>query len=304
MEESGRRAFLKKVACGGLAIPLVGSRILSRQEETKFRIRRDDMNYRRLGRTNLYISEICLGGSPVPERPVLFGAAERGVNYFDTSDSYMNGNSERELGRLLKEFGRDNIYVATRFHLRRNWSENTIIKSVEGSLERLQTDYVDVLGVHGASNPDDLIDERVLSAFERLKAQGKCRFNGLSCHENHHRVVTAAVESGHYDMILLGYNVFDIKVNEQEVKTYEDYLDACGLRKLISLAKAKDVGIIAMKTLKVGGRRQNLEKYMPGSVSRYQASLKWALDNPDISGVATEMLNFKELEEDLGAVES
>lgn len=303
MEDRTRRSFLKKVICSALTVPVVAKRVLSAQEEPKPRIRSSGMNYRRMGRTNLYVSEICLGGSPVPERPVLFSAAERGVNYIDTSNSYMNGNSEREIGRLLKEFGRDKIHVSTKFHLRRNWNEDTIIKSVEASLERLQTDYIDVLCIHGASHPDDLTDERVLRAFEQLKKQGKYRFNGLSCHENHRQVVTAAVESDRYDMILLGYNVFDITENEQEVKVYDDYLEACGLRELIALAKTKDVGIIAIKTLKVGGRRQNLGKYMPGSTSRFQASLKWALDNPDISGVATEMLNFKELEEDLAAVE-
>lgn len=302
MEEKSRRSFLRKAACGAFAIPMAAKRVLRAQDKPKLSIRRDDMKYRRLGRTNLYVSEICLGGSPVPERPVLFGAAERGVNYFDTSNSYMNGNSEREIGRLLNEFGRDKIHVATKFHLRRNWSKNTIIESVETSLKRLHTDYIDVLCIHGASHPDEVSDERVMSAFEQLKKQGKYRFNGLSCHENHHRVVTAAVESGSYDMILLGFNVFDITETEEDVKVYEDYLEACGLRKLIALAKAKDVGIIAMKTLKVGGRRQNLKKYMTGSASRYQAALKWALDNPDISGVATEMLNFKELEEDLAAV--
>jgi hypothetical protein len=260
------------------------------------------MYYRRLGRTNLLVSEISLGGSPIPEWPILLQAFERGVNYIDTSHSYQNGNSERQIGRLLNEVGRDKVLVGTKFHLRRNWSEKSIISSVEGSLGRLNTDYLDVLLIHGAGNVEHLDDERVLSAFEKLKEQGKYRFKGLSCHSNHHEIVKTAVECGHYDMIQLGYNVFDIQESDKEIKTYDDYLDACGIRRLIALAKSKDVGIIAMKTLKIGGRRQNLEKYRTGSTTIYQAMLKWVLENRDISSAVIEMLTFEELEEDLAVI--
>ena len=260
------------------------------------------MFYRRLGRTNLLISEIALGGSPVPDMPILLQAIERGVNYIDTSQSYQNGNSERQIGQLLKLVGRDKVQVGTKFHLRRNWSEETIISSVEDSLGRLNTDYLDVLLIHGAANEENLDDERVLSAFEKLKKQGKYRFRGLSCHSNHHKVVKKAVDCGYYDMVQLGYNVFDIQGTEKEVQTYDDYLGASGIKHLISLAKSKDVGIIAMKTLKVGGKRQNLEKFKTGTTSLFQAMLKWALENRDISAVVTEMLTFEQLEEDLAVV--
>jgi predicted aldo/keto reductase-like oxidoreductase len=103
-------------------------------------------------------------------------------------------------------------------------------------------------------------------------------------------------------MLLLGYNVFDIKETDTEIEVYDDYLDACGLRSFLSLARSKDIGIIAMKTLKIGGRRQNLKNYEEGTSSKYQAMLRWALDNENIASVATEMLTFTQLEEDLAAV--
>lgn len=262
-------------------------------------IREEGMAYRRLGRTNLRISEISLGGSPVPDQAILHQVVERGVNYIDTSHTYMNGNSERQIGRLLKDVGRDRVHVGTKFHLRGNWNEESIIKSVDGSLRRLQTDYLDVLLIHGASDPEHLTDERVLGAFDILKKQGKYRFCGLSCHSNHHEVVTKAVECGHYDMVQLGYNVFDIQPSEKDIEVYDDYLGASGTRKLIHLATSKDVGIIAMKTLKVGGKRQNLEKYKSGDTSIFQAMLKWALENQNISSVVTEILTFQQMEEDL-----
>jgi len=260
------------------------------------------MFYRRLGRTNLLISEISLGGSPLPEMPILHQAIERGVNYIDTSYSYSNGNSERQIGQLFKEIGRDKVYVGTKFHLRRNWSEESIMKSVDRSLGRLKTDYLDVLLIHGADNEKHLTDERVLGAFEKLKKQGKYRFRGLSCHSNHHKVVKEALDCGFYDMVQLGYNVFDIQETEEDIETYDDYLGQSGIRHLLALAKSKDVGIIAMKTLKVGGKRQNLEKYKTGTTTIYQAMLKWALENKNLTSAIIEMLTFEQLEEDLGVI--
>ncbi len=298
----GRRAFMRNILWGAFSASLASVGLHSGSQKPGQRVKKGQMFYRRLGRTNLMISEISLGGSPIPEWPILHQSFERGVNYIDSSHSYQNGNSERQIGRLLKEVGRDKVHVGTKFHLRRNWSEKSIISSVEGSLGRLDTDYLDVLLIHGAENVEHLDDERVLSAFEKLKKQGKYRFRGLSCHSNHHEIVKKAVECGLYDMIQLGYNVFDIQESEKKVQTYDDYLEACGIRRLISLARSKDVGIIAMKTLKIGGRRQNLEKYRTGTTTIYQAMLKWVLENRDISAAVIEMLTFEELEEDLGVI--
>ncbi len=296
-----RRAFLKNLVLMTSSATLASAGPLSGDKENN-RLQKGKMFYRRLGRTNLLVSEISLGGSPVPEQALLHQIIERGVNYIDTSCTYMNGNSERMIGRLCKSVGRDKVYVGTKFHLRRNWNEESIITSVNGSLRRLDTDYIDVLLIHGARNEEHLTDDRVIGAFEKLKKQGKYRFRGLSCHSNHHRVVKKAVECGYYDMIQLGYNVFDIQDTEKEIKTYDDYLGESGIRHLISLASSKDVGIIAMKTLKIGGRRQNLAKYKTGNTSLFQAMLKWALENKNLSSAVIEMLSYEEMEEDLSVV--
>ena len=142
----------------------------------------------------------------------------------------------------------------------------------------------------------------MLGAFEKLKKQGKYRFTGFSCHSDHHKVVKKAVDCGFYDVIQLGYNVFDIQETEKDIETYDDYLGQSGTRRLLALARSKDVGIIAMKTLKVGGKRQKLEKYKTGTSSIYQAMLKWALENKNIASVVAEMLTFEELEEDLAVI--
>lgn len=301
MPGADRRAFMKKAFWGTLSAAWGGASrsLIPPVPARPGRFARNGMFYRRLGRTGLEISEVSLGGSPLPDWAVLMQAVERGINYIDTSDSYQNGNSERAVGRLFKQFGRDKLFVHTRFHLRGSWSEQSIIQSVEGSLRRLATDYVDVLGIHGVSDPAQLTDERVLSAFEKLKKEGKYRFRGLSCHTNQQDVIPAAVECGLYDMVTMAYNVFDIQETEAEIETYDDYLGASGIRRLISLAHSQDIGVVAMKTLKVGGRRQNLAKYTTGDTTVFQAMLKWVLANPQISAAIVEMLTFSQLEEDL-----
>jgi len=260
------------------------------------------MVYRRLGRTGLLISEISLGGSPLPDERLFFRLIERGINYIDASESYENGNVERLIGRAFKTFGRDKLLVHTRFHLRKSFSEAGIIASAEASLRRLDTDHVEVLGIHGVEDPAHLTDERVQAAFEKLKAQGKCLFRGLTCHANQHVIIPKAVECGLYDMVQIGYNVFDILETEKDVRTYGDYLGESGIRKLIDLAHGKDVGVIAMKVLKVGGRRQDLAARKDGGAALFQAMLKWALENVKLAAVVTEILNEEEMKEDLGVI--
>ncbi|OGD10973.1 MAG: hypothetical protein A2Y86_04580 [Candidatus Aminicenantes bacterium RBG_13_62_12] len=296
-----RRKFLKNLALGGLASMsrMRGSpRPIGNQEPKD---KKSSLGYRRLGRTGLAVSEISLGGSPLPDWSLFREIIDRGVNYIDTSTSYSNGNSERQIGRLFKEIGRDKVFVCTKFHLRDDWDRSTILRSVEGSLERLKTDYVDVLSIHGAERPEDLLDEQVAAAFEGLKKEGKCRFSGLSCHSNHEKVIRTAVGSGRFDVVQVGYNVFDIEEPSQDVEAYDDYLDVSRMRDLIGMAAEHDVGVIAMKTLKVGGRRQNLDRYRAGTTSIFQAMLKWVLEDRRIASAVTEILNRQQMEEDLAA---
>ena len=105
-------------------------------------------------------------------------------------------------------------------------------------------------------------------------------------------------------MVQVGYNVFDIQESAREVETYPDYLGTSGIRALLELAHSRGVGVVAMKTLKVGGRRQDPESYRTGSVSLYQAMLKWVLDDTRVTSAVTEILNRRQMEEDLGAAGS
>jgi predicted aldo/keto reductase-like oxidoreductase len=297
-----RRAFLKTMAAGAVVSGSALAGLLRAGRPGPERVVRGGMAYRRLGRTGLLVSEISLGSSPLPDPDLLRAILDRGVNYIDTSHNYENGNAERRIGRLLKEVGRDKLFVATKFHVTDRDTVDSIVASAHGSLRRLGVETIDVLMIHGAEEAEVLVDERVLEAFDRLAREGACRFRGLSCHANQDAVVRRAVDCGHYDMVQIGYNVFDIQEPAGEVETYPDYLGTSGIRALVEIAHAKGVGVVAMKTLKVGGRRQDLTKYRSGSVPLHQAMLKWVLDDSRVTTALVEMLNRRQMEEDLGAV--
>jgi len=294
-----RRNFVGAVSGLGLAVAGAGLGMTS-SLETAGAISSPGMRYRRLGRTGLKVSEIGLGGSPVPEEPVFNLAMERGVNYVDTSSSYMNGNSERIIGRMIRG-RRDRFIVATKFHPgRRHRTSAGLISEAEGSLQRLNTDYIDVLLVHGAGDPDTPLADYVLKAFETLKNQGKIRFTGISCHHDPVRVLLPAIQSGRYDMITVAYNAYS-GTRVEAGRVYADYLKESGVDTVLNAAKQGDLGVIAMKVM-AGGDRQELSAFQTGGVSLPQAKIKWVLRDRRVSGIISEMSNFSMLEENLAAL--
>lgn len=163
------------------------------------------MKYKQLGRTGLYVSEICLGtmtfgGSEQAgmwraigalqqdEVDAIVGRAlEAGVNFIDTADVYSFGESERLLGQALKNLGtaRKDVVIATKVYGEmgpmpndRGASRGHIMDSVQKSLERLQTDHIDLYQIH-ANDPVTPIDE-TLRALDDLVRQGLVRYVGVS----------------------------------------------------------------------------------------------------------------------------
>ena len=159
------------------------------------------MDFTRLGRTGLTVSRLCLGcmtyGVPergshpwtMPEeasRPLIRQAVELGINFFDTANNYSDGTSEEITGRALRDFARrDEIVVATkvRFGNRRGpniggLSRKTIFNEIDGSLQRLGMDHVDLYQIH-RWDPATPIEETMEALHDVVKA-GKARYIGAS----------------------------------------------------------------------------------------------------------------------------
>lgn len=142
-----------------------------------------------LGPTSLSVSAISLGcmrmnGLNVSEAAeVLAASLESGIDFFDHADIYGGGASEEIFAEALKEIkvDRENLFLQSKCGIRQgffDFSEAHILASVDGILERLQTDYLDVLLLH---RPDALMEpEEIASAFSRLQDSGKVRHFGVS----------------------------------------------------------------------------------------------------------------------------
>ncbi len=152
------------------------------------------MHYRRLGRTGLKVSEFCLGtmtfgqpdwGNDEAQSDAIFNAAlDAGVNFYDTANSYADSQSEIILGRIMKR-KRDKLIIATKVFNPMGTDINDsgtsrvhIMRAVEDSLRRLQTDYIDLYLIHHVDR--ETPTEERLRALDDLAHQGKVRYIGCS----------------------------------------------------------------------------------------------------------------------------
>src|ERR1700678_12101 len=154
------------------------------------------MKYRKLGNTGLIVSEVALGSMQFGGKMNMGNldqkqttrmvklALDRGINFFDTADVYSLGESETLLGDALKDI-REEIVLATKVRLpmgenfnRSGATRVNIMREVEASLRRLQTDYIDLYQVHGWDSNTPL--EETLRTLNDLVRQGKVRYIGLS----------------------------------------------------------------------------------------------------------------------------
>ncbi len=251
------------------------------------------VEYRRLGRTEARVSDISLGsGSSTGGRQtseVAREAIERGINYFDTAPDYSDTNSELRLGAAMKGV-RDRMFVATKFcrptgHLGPGDTVEEYMEAVNGSLRRLQTDWVDLVHVHSCDSVERLMDENVHEAFDRLKQQGKVRFLGVSTHTpNLEAVANAAIDSDRFDVMMLAYH-FGAWPN---------------LASIIDRAAQKDIGVVAMKTLR-GSMHKELHWSRDERDSFTQASFKWVLSNPSVACLVISLWSSEQLDEFLFA---
>jgi len=151
------------------------------------------MNYRHLGKSGMLVSSLSYGnwithGSQVEEEAALAcvkASLEAGITTFDTADAYAIGRAESVLGRALKGVRRDSIEIFTKVYWptgpnpnNRGLSRKHIIESLHASLERLQTDHVDLLQAHRYDYATPL--EETLRAFDDLVRQGKVHYIGVS----------------------------------------------------------------------------------------------------------------------------
>lgn len=372
--EDSRRQFLQKSLLQTALLSTIGSAAAKDLStgatgNSEWRNKQQGMAYRRLGRTNLMISEIIAGGDPIRTGNYehLSLALDMGLNYLDMAPAY--GDCEIAIGRFLGGSAkRDKVFLQTkvsafgnlRNHLYRDVfnglpgdKQNAIMKRVEdlaqsnlaekpgyyityfpgqhdqfagaylsaammpdyghlvegsqefrkcitdslnASLRRVGTDHFDLLMCpHGANLVSELDNPHIYETFLELKKQGKIRFLGVTSHNCPAGVLNKASELGHYDAVMMAYNVIN-----------GGYVDEAILN-----ASAKDVGIIAMKTAHAVAthhkplqpipqwRIDKINRIIPGDMKPPMKAYLWVLQNPHVSAVNSNLWDETFIRENL-----
>jgi aryl-alcohol dehydrogenase-like predicted oxidoreductase len=157
------------------------------------------MEMRTLGRTGVKVSPLCLGAMMFglwgnedhdDSIRIIHHALDSGINFVDTADMYSAGESETIVGKALAGGKRDNVILATKAHAPMGFDPNEqgnsrrwLIREVESSLRRLDTDYIDLYQIHRPS-PDTAIDETLAALTDLIRA-GKVRYAGSSTFPAH-----------------------------------------------------------------------------------------------------------------------
>jgi len=296
----GRREFLRRSALAGLGVgllPLSGAVPSAGKAEAQVR------RYVSLGSTEIKMSDISFGGSRLDagEEDVVQHALDRGINYFDTAESYRGGDSETTIGNAVSG-RRDKVYLTSKVVTGSTERKESMMRALEGSLRRLRTDYVDVYFNHAVNNVGRLKNPEWHEFTEQAKRQGKIRYTGVSGHAG--RLIECldyAVDTNSADVILVAYNFGqDPAFYERFTRTFDFISRQPDLPRVLQKAEAKGVGVIAMKTL-MGARLNDMRPFEKGQATFAQAAFRWVLSNPKVDALIISMTDSDLIEEYLGA---
>ena len=225
------------------------------------------MEMREFGRTGMQLSVLGFGcgavgglmvrGDPLDQERTIARAIAAGVNYFDTAVQYGNGESEKNLGRVLQRLKPANVAVGTKVRLPPGdfGISDAVAKSLEGSLARLHLDQVDIFHLHNAiteTGGGEALSIRqvlgdVVPAFERLRQQGKTRFLGFTAIGDTaalHQVIDARA----FDSAQVVYNMLNPSAAAGLPANYpaQDY------GRLFDHTRAAGVGVVGIRVLAGG----------------------------------------------------
>ncbi len=304
--DSKRRNFLISGATAGVAASVAGLTSSPPAHATAQATGRSQgvRSYRRLGRTELKISDISFGSSRLRsgEEHLVHHALDRGINYFDSAESYTRGQSETVLGQALKG-KRHEVYIVSKTLTDSGTNAQQMMHDLEGTLRRLQTDYVDIYMNHAVNSVDTVGNPEWLKFVDQAKEQGKIRFTGLSGHAGRLiECIDYALDEDLIDVMLVGYNFGqDPAFYEGLTRGFDRIATQPDLPRVISKAKRKDVGVVAMKTL-MGARLNDMRPYEQAGAGTFsQAAFSWVLANADVDALIISMTSTDDIDEYLGA---
>jgi L-galactose dehydrogenase/L-glyceraldehyde 3-phosphate reductase len=235
------------------------------------------MEMRVYGRTGMRLSVLGFGcgavgglmvrGDPRDQERTIARALAVGVNYFDTAVQYGDGESEKNLGRVLQNLKPGDAVVGTKVRLPSadfGRIASIVTKSLDGSLARLRRERVDIFHLHNAITEHGggealsvaQVLEEVVPAFERLRQQGKTRFIGLTAIGDT-RALRRVIDAGGFDSAQVVYNMLNPSAAEALPENYpaQDY------GRLFDHTKAAGTGVIGIRVLAGGALSGSAERH-------------------------------------------
>tara|TARA_R110000796_G_scaffold162592_3_gene279484 strand:+ start:15379 stop:16275 length:897 start_codon:yes stop_codon:yes gene_type:complete len=274
------------------------------------------MKYRALKNTELQISEIAFGCMSMDlsrrdNDELIHAAIDDGINYFDTADLYDQGKNEEALGRALKG-KRSEVIVATKVgnQLRAdgsgwdwNPSKDYILKAVDQSLKRLQTDYIDLYQLHGGTIEDPISE--VIEAFEQLKTEGKIRNYGISSIRPN--VIREYVANSNIAGVMMQYSLLDRRPEEQMLDLLESnnvgIMARGGLAKGLLGGKTPEV-YLNYKSREIELLVNEMKKLTDDKTKLSHAALQWILSHSAVTSAVVGIRTKEQLDEALAYSES
>src|SRR5262245_33060036 len=190
------------------------------------------------------ISDVSFGGSRLRgDEDLVQHALDRGINYFDTAESYTGGISETTIGKALKG-KRDRVYLTSKTETTGTTSRAEMMRALEGSLGRLQTDHVDVYFNHAVNDVARLSNPEWPAFVADAKRQGKIRFAGMSGHAGKLiECLDYAIDHELVDVVLVAYNFGQDPAFYQKLLGGFDWIAVqTDLPRVLRKAKAAGVG--------------------------------------------------------------
>ncbi len=302
-----RRNFLKTMGAAGLGSIIASCKAKSDQKEPDTATETQKTEYpqvprRKLGKTGVEVPCLSIGlmYNLLDNQILLRKSLDWGVNYWDTSNGYAGGNSERGIGKFFANNpdARKKVFLVTKASGARTVAD--VEKRLQTSFERMNTDYIDMyFGVHALANPGQLT-EQLKQWVINAKKKGQIGFFGFSTHENMAENLSAAAKLGWVDAIMTSYNFRVMQDRKMPAAIEACYKAGVGLIAMKTQGKPSwEIKTEADKWVLTEAEKKLTEHLLKRGFTIAQANIKIVLDDERFSSVCAGMTSVAHIVENV-----
>ena len=293
-KQINRKEFFTKALTGIAGISLVSNHLAGTNSKVPA--------LRSIGKTDIMVGPLCFGATRTNEESLVKYVLGKGINFLDTGLAYGNGNNLRLIGKALAG-NRRSVIIQSKIKLdadelpskgkgRKGAEEirEALSSKLETSLKALNTDYIDILLYHSATDENLLFHPEVMKFFSGMKKAGVIKAHGFSTHNDYMNLPERNNKEVFYDTIMVPFNHKGSFVHSISGE-YSEW-DQKRLISILTEAGKKGIGVVAMKTCSGG-------KYSPTSSVEpsFKEAVLWVNKHKFITSAAVVMSNFEQVDE-------